>query len=47
MLADALRADGLRVGLYTSPHLVRVEERIRVDGRMIPGGRLFAGCSAR
>jgi dihydrofolate synthase / folylpolyglutamate synthase len=30
--AAALRAAGHRVGLYTSPHLVRVNERIRVDG---------------
>jgi dihydrofolate synthase/folylpolyglutamate synthase len=28
-----LRAPGLRVGRYTSPHLVRVNERIAVDGR--------------
>ena len=27
---------GHRVGLYTSPHLVRVNERIRVDGEDIP-----------
>lgn len=34
---DALgRAHGLRTGLYTSPHLVRVRERIRVDGHMLP-----------
>lgn len=30
-----LRAQGLRVGLYTSPHLVRINERIRVDGAEI------------
>ncbi|MBZ4415576.1 folylpolyglutamate synthase/dihydrofolate synthase family protein [Myxococcus sp. RHSTA-1-4] len=30
--AAALQAAGHRVGLYTSPHLVRVNERIRVDG---------------
>ena len=35
MLAGILRAHGLRTGLYTSPHLARVEERIRVDGKMI------------
>jgi dihydrofolate synthase/folylpolyglutamate synthase len=28
-----LRASGLRTGRYTSPHLVRVTERITVDGR--------------
>ena len=36
MLAEILAASGLKAGLYTSPHLVRVEERIRVGGRMIP-----------
>jgi dihydrofolate synthase/folylpolyglutamate synthase len=33
--AAALKAAGHRVGLYTSPHLVRVNERIRVDGEDI------------
>ncbi|MCE9666914.1 bifunctional folylpolyglutamate synthase/dihydrofolate synthase [Myxococcus stipitatus] len=33
--ATALQAAGHRVGLYTSPHLVRVNERIRVDGEDI------------
>jgi dihydrofolate synthase / folylpolyglutamate synthase len=31
----ALRASGLKVGRYTSPHLVRVNERIVVSGREI------------
>jgi dihydrofolate synthase / folylpolyglutamate synthase len=31
-LASILRASGLRTGLYTSPHLERPNERIRVDG---------------
>jgi dihydrofolate synthase / folylpolyglutamate synthase len=31
----ALRAAGLRTGRYTSPHLVRVNERIAVGGRLI------------
>ena len=35
-LASILRRAGLRAGLYTSPHLVRFEERIAVDGEMIP-----------
>jgi dihydrofolate synthase/folylpolyglutamate synthase len=30
---SVLRASGLRTGRYTSPHLVRVSERIAVDGR--------------
>ncbi|MDQ1388950.1 MAG: dihydrofolate synthase / folylpolyglutamate synthase, partial [Acidobacteriaceae bacterium] len=31
-LASILRASGIRTGLYTSPHLVRINERIRVNG---------------
>ncbi|HTA86112.1 MAG TPA: folylpolyglutamate synthase/dihydrofolate synthase family protein [Silvibacterium sp.] len=34
-LASILRASGLKTGLYTSPHLVRINERIRVDGEAI------------
>ncbi|CAB4242653.1 Dihydrofolate synthase [Methylacidimicrobium sp. AP8] len=33
-LAAALRAAGYRVGLYTSPHLCTVRERIQIDGAM-------------
>lgn len=40
MLASILRAAGLRVGLYTSPHLVDFSERIRVDGAPIDRERL-------
>ena len=32
MLDALLRGHGVLSGLYTSPHLVRVEERIRIDG---------------
>lgn len=32
MLDSILRAAGLRTGLYTSPHLERINERIRVNG---------------
>jgi dihydrofolate synthase/folylpolyglutamate synthase len=32
MLAAALRASGVRTGLYSSPHLHRLEERFQVDG---------------
>jgi len=32
MLDGLLRAHGRRVGLTTSPHLIRPEERIRIDG---------------
>lgn len=34
-LASILQASGLRTGLYTSPHLVRINERIRINGRQI------------
>ncbi len=33
MVAAALSAGGIRTGLYTSPHLHRLEERFRIDGR--------------
>ena len=35
-LARILQDAGLRVGLYTSPHLVDFRERIRVNGEFIP-----------
>ena len=35
MLESILRAAGLRTGLYTSPHLERINERIRIDGEDI------------
>jgi dihydrofolate synthase / folylpolyglutamate synthase len=31
-LASILKASGLRTGLYTSPHLVRINERVRING---------------
>ena len=37
-LASILRASRLKTGLYTSPHLVRINERIRVNGESIPDG---------
>ncbi len=35
MAAAILKAAGVRVGLYTSPHLVDFRERMQVDGTMI------------
>ncbi|MGC1911426.1 MAG: folylpolyglutamate synthase/dihydrofolate synthase family protein, partial [Candidatus Acidiferrales bacterium] len=35
MLESILRAAGLRTGLYTSPHLERINERIRIDGESV------------
>ena len=34
-LASVLRASGLKTALYTSPHLMRINERIRVNGQEI------------
>ena len=34
-LASILHASGLKTGLYTSPHLVRINERIRLNGEAI------------
>ena len=42
MLAAVLRAAGYRVGLFTSPHLEHVEERIQVDGVPISHAELAA-----
>lgn len=41
-LAAILEEAGLRVGLYTSPHLVDFRERIAVQGAWIPEGHLHA-----
>lgn len=42
MIESILRAHGLRTGLLTSPHLVRVNERIVIDGRPISNRMLAA-----
>ena len=42
MLGSVLQAAGYRVGLFTSPHLVHVEERIQVDGEPISHAELAA-----
>ena len=34
-LASILKASGLRTGLYTSPHLVQINERVRINGQQI------------
>ncbi|MCW3070904.1 MAG: dihydrofolate synthase [Bacteroidetes bacterium] len=36
MLASILQEAGLKVGLYTSPHLKDFRERIKINGEMIP-----------
>jgi dihydrofolate synthase/folylpolyglutamate synthase len=41
MLARMLEANGYKVGLYTSPHLVDFHERIAVDGVMITKSQML------
>jgi dihydrofolate synthase/folylpolyglutamate synthase len=43
MLESILQAGGYRTGLYTSPHLLRYNERVRIAGREADDGAL---CSA-
>jgi dihydrofolate synthase/folylpolyglutamate synthase len=40
MLESVYRAAGLRVGLFTSPHLVSFAERIQVNRQLIPEGEV-------
>src|SRR4030065_2242548 len=35
MIAAGLQAAGYKTGLYTSPHLITLRERIQVDGRLL------------
>src|SRR5574338_1573162 len=37
-----LRAGGMRVGAYTSPHILRYNERVRVDGVEVDDATLVA-----
>ena len=46
MLASIVQAAGLRCGLYTSPHLLRINERIRLNGADISDDD-FAGSFTR
>ena len=39
-LAAILQSQGMKVGLYTSPHLTDFRERIRVNGQMMPKQRV-------
>ncbi len=40
MLASVLQAAGYKTGLYTSPHLRRYNERIRIDGQDVSDGEM-------
>jgi dihydrofolate synthase / folylpolyglutamate synthase len=42
MIASMAQASGLKAGLYTSPHLCSIRERIRVNGEMV-SEEAFAG----
>ena len=42
MLESIVRAAGLRTGMYTSPHLIDLRERICVDREMIGGEALVS-----
>lgn len=46
MLGAVLRAAGFRVGSYYSPHLLRYNERVRVDGEEASDADLVAGFAA-
>lgn len=45
-LDGMLRSEGKRTGLFTSPHLVRINERIVIDGRMVDDA-VFVGIFER
>ena len=40
MIESVLRASGFKTGLYTSPHLIRFNERFRINGREISDAAL-------
>ena len=44
MVERALRAAGHRTGLYTSPHLDRIEERVAIDGAPVDAAT-FEACA--
>jgi dihydrofolate synthase / folylpolyglutamate synthase len=46
MLASICQAAGIRTGLFTSPHLTSITERIQIDGKEI-SEELFAECATR
>jgi dihydrofolate synthase / folylpolyglutamate synthase len=46
MLDSMLRAGGYRVGLYTSPHLLRFNERVKIDGVEASDAALIAQLQA-
>jgi dihydrofolate synthase/folylpolyglutamate synthase len=47
MLASIFQEAGYKTGLYTSPHLKRFTERIRINGKEIPEEKVIQFVSAR
>ncbi|CAM3329273.1 bifunctional tetrahydrofolate synthase/dihydrofolate synthase [Pseudomonas plecoglossicida] len=45
-VASMLRAQGLKVGVYSSPHLLRYSERVLIDGQEASDGRLCEAFAA-
>ncbi|MBP8287916.1 MAG: bifunctional tetrahydrofolate synthase/dihydrofolate synthase [Rhodoferax sp.] len=45
MLESILIEAGYHTGVYTSPHLVRFEERLRFDGKPVDAAELVAACA--
>jgi dihydrofolate synthase/folylpolyglutamate synthase len=45
-LAALLAEAGFKTGLYTSPHLVKFNERIRIDGRMVSDADVVSAYAA-
>jgi dihydrofolate synthase/folylpolyglutamate synthase len=45
-IASILKVSGYRVGLYTSPHLVKFNERIQVNGKEISDSRVVKAYNA-
>lgn len=44
MLSSVLTKAGYKTGLYTSPHLMRYNERMKINGQDIPDEDFYRGC---
>ena len=42
MIARVMQDSGIKTGLYTSPHLTNVNERIRINGEPIPNSEIMS-----
>lgn len=42
MIAKVMQDSGMKIGLYTSPHLTNVNERIRINGESIPNSEIMS-----